>query len=223
MSTGCFGQVPTFTTTLSVSSLVESRLELLVKNDNLLNRQRHLTMASTGAAEADFITFQQCYAAARLRRRSTRLWQVRCLDATPMKTAVLLLTALLSPGCGAPEPAVRSTQAQQDDRLARLPAANARSFGEFNTFALWANPFLVVHPDGIELLPSDRKSPGPRVSVGEIESTLNSLPREAWPLGRTVAVQENALGSGPAQKANLIALLSMLESHAVLVNRWPSA
>ena len=154
-----------------------------------------------------------------------RLWQVRCFDDTQMSTAALMLAALLTPACGlsTPEPVTRPSQVGHEHCLAQLAAADALALREFNSLAKWTNPFLFVHPDGIELVPNERTGPGRHLSVVEIESTLCRLPRSAWPLGRTVAVQENGLGSGPAQEAHLAALLTMLESHAVLVNRWPSA
>ena len=104
-----------------------------------------------------------------------------------------------------------------------VPKPDPRVFSQFNSLGDWTNPFLVVHPDGVELIPRDGDVRGPHRTVAELERVLMSLPAEAWPLGRAVAVQENALGSGSEQERTLVALKAMLESHDIAINWWPTA
>ena len=142
-----------------------------------------------------------------------------------MTTFAWVLVALLTSACGATttQSSDRPTQGAPEDRLALIPDTDVLTLRKADAFASWANPKLIVHPDGIELVPNGGVGQGPHLSIEAIEATLATLPREAWPLGRAVSVQENGLGSGPSQTAHLTALLAMLESHRVFVNRVPTA
>jgi poly-gamma-glutamate synthesis protein (capsule biosynthesis protein) len=53
----------------------------------------------------------------------------------------------------------------------------------------WRNPFLTIHPDGIELIAAG--APTEPVSLDDLESTLGDLPAEDWPYGKVVAVKQN--------------------------------
>lgn len=154
-----------------------------------------------------------------------RLWKVRDTGNCLMTTFALVLLALFATACGTtttqlPE---RLSHGTAEDRLALIPETDVVTLREANAFATWTNPTLMVHPDGIELVPKGGTGRGPHLTVEAIEASLSGLPREAWPLGRAVAVQENGLGYGPSQKANLTALLAMLEAHRVFVNPVPTA
>jgi hypothetical protein len=142
-----------------------------------------------------------------------------------MTTFALVLIALLTSACGttATQSSDRSTQGAPEDRLTHIPETDVVTLRKAGAFASWANPKLIVHPDGVELVPNGGVGQGPHLSIEAIEAALATLPRDAWPLGRAVSVQENGLGSGPSQSANLTALLAMLETHRVFVNHVPTA
>jgi hypothetical protein len=66
----------------------------------------------------------------------------------------------------------------------------------------WKNPYLVVHADGVEVkFASGRKF----ISAAELERTLLSLPAEAWPYGRVVAVQDTIVRRSDRNDQRLIA------------------
>ena len=142
-----------------------------------------------------------------------------------MTALALVLVVLITSACGTTmtKPSDRPTHGAPEDRLAHIPETDVVTLRKADAFASWANPKLIVHPDGIELVPNGGIGQGPHLTIEAIEATLAALPREAWPLGRAVAVQENSLGSGPSQTANLTALLAMLEGHRVFVNHVPTA
>jgi NAD(P)H-dependent FMN reductase len=90
----------------------------------------------------------------------------------------------------------------------------------------WTNPVLVVRPNGVELV-SRRGSVGSGVlSVEQLKVLLQSLPADAWPLGRVVALAETSIGSAgdePKIEANSAALAKMLRTLDVELSWWPSA
>ena len=88
----------------------------------------------------------------------------------------------------------------------------------------WKNPFLVVRPDGVEMVTGRGSSGANTVSVDRMREILVSLPAEAWPLGRVVAVTELSIRSG--RDDELIdgtgeALKRMLKELRVEINWWP--
>ena len=92
----------------------------------------------------------------------------------------------------------------------------------------WANPYLVIRRDGIEIiskgLPSGRRT----VSSTDLRRTLIDLPVTAWPYGRVVAVQDIGLhpadlSDGPAITNNRNVTLALLKTLEVTVEGWPSA
>src|SRR5688500_12072698 len=130
-----------------------------------------------------------------------------------MKSLLPFVLLTLTLGCTA-QPLREQTESvrrEEQPAFALIPKPDPRVFIEANTLEKWKNPFLFVHPDGVELVSKDRNVQHPRVSISEIEAVLIALPADAWPLGRAVAVQENALGSGQAQTANVMAVKAMLD------------
>ena len=89
----------------------------------------------------------------------------------------------------------------------------------------WANPYLVIRPDGIEVvkgLASGRKT----VPAADLERTLIELPLTAWPYGKVVAVSESSLRNPDRSDdkpiaENLEAALAVLKTLGVTVERWP--
>ena len=85
----------------------------------------------------------------------------------------------------------------------------------------WRNPYLVVCADGVDV-----RGIGGRVLPEELASILARLPKEAWPYGRIVAVQEIGIRSGGDDELirdNLTKVLRILREIGIEVELWPSA
>jgi hypothetical protein len=140
------------------------------------------------------------------------------------KTNLLIGVLLAVGGCGI------DLHVHQDDEpargLAALPAATDEAIAAADSPEKWLNPFLVIHPEGIEVRRQGDAQNIDRGTVERTEKILLALPREAWPMGRVVAVTEQSLLSGndEAQIAkHSLALSQMLESHGIRIERWPTA
>jgi hypothetical protein len=111
-------------------------------------------------------------------------------------------------------------------RLARVPPADLSATQRAGTPEEWKNPFLVIRSEGIEMVTSSGSTGANSVSVDQMKEILSSLPEDAWPLGRIVAVTEISIRSGSDDQlieANREALEKMLGELDVLINWWPSA
>ena len=102
-----------------------------------------------------------------------------------------------------------------------IPASAPQTYQAVTDAKDWRNPFLVVHADGIELIGVTG-----RISPAALPSTLERLPRSAWPYGRVVAVSEVGIRSGSDSeqiRQNLAKVLQALKHLGIEVSRWPSA
>lgn len=89
----------------------------------------------------------------------------------------------------------------------------------------WANPYLVVGQDGVEVLSKTMTPNRQLVAVKDLRKTLLQLPVSAWPYGRVVAIQTpGILGDKPGlEKQNVFNTEQLLQSLQIEVERWPSA
>ena len=78
----------------------------------------------------------------------------------------------------------------------------------------WANPYLVLRPDGIEVLSKSLPRGRKLIPAGQLRRALVSLPLKAWPYGRVVALQEVGI-----RTANDEALMSRNKAKAQRVLR----
>ena len=110
----------------------------------------------------------------------------------------------------------------------QIGPANPRRYKFILDAKDWANPYLVIRRDGIEIiskgLPSGRRT----VSSADLRRTLIELPTTAWPYGRVVAMQDIGLhpadlSDGPAITVNRNLTLAILTTLDVTVEGWPSA
>lgn len=88
----------------------------------------------------------------------------------------------------------------------------------------WKNPYLVVLPDGIEVLGVTQA--GHPIATESVAGVLETLPDSAWPYGLVVAVQDNGIVSqedAARIQANRIKLVELLGKEGVSVDFWPSA
>ena len=106
------------------------------------------------------------------------------------------------------------------DLLAQLPAPDSAMIASIRDIQLWRNPQLIVKPDGVEVFFRST------VPAADILSRLSSLPTDAWPYGRVVALTEQSIrskGDGPKIQRNLRKVLEMLKEGKIRVERFPSA
>ena len=144
---------------------------------------------------------------------------------------VLLAVVVAAGGCGACTEGVGNGQAKLGNTdatrgLEGVPDPNDDAIREIRDAKEWRNPYVIVNRDDYELILPEQPRTAKRWDLAELEHALLSLPREGWPLGRVVAVQENSLRSeGDDERIanNLNALKRMLESHKVRVDLWPTA
>jgi hypothetical protein len=91
--------------------------------------------------------------------------------------------------------------------------------------ANWKNPYLIVRPDGIEIIGMTPVGRG--IAIESIPGVLERLPDSAWAYGLIVAVQDLGIVAGKTDKdrieANRTKLLNLLKELGVAVDRWPSA
>jgi hypothetical protein len=146
-----------------------------------------------------------------------------------MRVSFLIITSILlvAGHClGAAPLGLNQTTSQKDSRVIDLlPFPNDQEIRKIRSANEWHNPYVMVCRDGYQLILHD----GPRTQVilnlDELEQALLKLPLERWPLGRVVAVQETGLrspGDHTKIELSLKAVIRMLGSHKVRVDRWPS-
>jgi len=136
----------------------------------------------------------------------------------------LLLVSLLScsPSGSAPTQPVSDPAA----RLQAIPAASPEKYHNMKNMRDWKNPTLIVREDGIGLL--DLANHEIHILKPEdVPTALANLPSSAWPYGRVVAVQLNAMVSDAEKdkirmRENRALLIGTLESLKITVNEVPS-
>ena len=107
-----------------------------------------------------------------------------------------------------------------------VPDPNDEEIRKIQTFEEWHNPYVMVERDRYELIFQGQPRTATRLTLDELEDGLLKLPRERWPLGRVVGVQEIAIrtrGDDDKITENWKALIRMLTTHRVRANLWPTA
>lgn len=107
----------------------------------------------------------------------------------------------------------------------RIPKPDPNKYHSVRDRVDWKNPYLIVRPDGIEVMGMTPVGRG--IAVESIPEVLERLPNSAWPYGLIVAVQDLGIFAAKADKdrieANRTKLLNLLKELGVAVDRWPSA
>ena len=109
--------------------------------------------------------------------------------------------------------------------FALVPPADLTATQRARTPVEWKNPFLVIRSEGVEMNTSRGSSGLNAVSVSRMREILLSLPVDAWPYGRIVAVQEISIRSRNDDRSidrNRSELESMLKDLDITINWWPS-
>lgn len=110
--------------------------------------------------------------------------------------------------------------------LAELPEPDRTAIFSIREPAQWTNPWVQVNagPDGYTLVCMADRRLDQHMSLAAFEAELLSLSPDKWLLGRIVVVQTSGPTSGgiyPDRRSNADALIQMLESHQIRINRWP--
>ena len=154
-----------------------------------------------------------------------------------MKVPVLLsATALLSFGfcMNAESDKSKCEVVQQTPRAdvldARIPEVETHRHNEVEDGRDWKNPYVVVHPEGIELTSKQASIERRMFATGEFKHALIDLPLAAWPYGRVVAMQEASIRRGGERQQHDGQLIEenrkkaeeVLKTLRVKVVRYPS-
>ena len=144
-----------------------------------------------------------------------------------MRIAALLTTISMLAPCSAPTPSNRPPDVNPEARIETIPAADPAKYTHVRNYKNWQNPFLIVRADGIALLDVQNNEEH-ILKPDELTQALGNLPATAWPYGRVVAVQENAVRNPSREdeisiRRNRGILAGTLESQHVLINWIPPA
>ena len=123
--------------------------------------------------------------------------------------------------------AVRHDAAQAARLDARIGPANPERYKGIREATDWANPYLIVRYDGVEVIAKGLTDGRRLVAAADVGRTLVDLPVSAWPYGRVVAIQEVGIRRGdgddqPAVADNLKVTIANVMVLNVTVERWPS-
>ena len=106
----------------------------------------------------------------------------------------------------------------------RIPKADPTKYQSVRDGADWKNPYLIVRPEGVEIL--GVTTAAQTVAVELVPAVLEKLPDAAWPYGLIVAVQDVGIVGGitdtPRINANRTKLLKLLQELGVAVDPWPA-
>ena len=104
--------------------------------------------------------------------------------------------------------------------LRELPVPDEALIKSIRDIQLWRNPQLIIRADGVDVFYRS-KVPAQNVLI-----RLSTLPVDAWPYGRAVAISEQSVlskGDGPKIQRNLKKVLELLKEVGIHVERFPSA
>ena len=110
----------------------------------------------------------------------------------------------------------------------RIGLANRNLFHSVRDAKDWANPYLVIRHDGIEVISKGLPSGSRTVAASDLKRLLIDLPVSAWPYGRVVVVQDISIRAGVGSDEQRVGdnrnmSLAILEALRLVVERWPRA
>jgi hypothetical protein len=120
---------------------------------------------------------------------------------------------------------LREQLGQGDQLDSKIPPAAPEKYQSVRDGKDWANPYLVIRADGIEVVAKNLPKHGKAIALKDLKKTLTGLPVEAWPYGKVVAVQEIGIGSeddGKAIEQNRKYAKEVLEGLDIKIEWWPS-
>jgi hypothetical protein len=132
---------------------------------------------------------------------------------------------------------------RQRAALAAIPLPTKSLYVDVHEPNAWANPFLSVDADtldlritlvdanhstvgkGTMLRPEAARRQELQLRPGDLVQALIALPPRAWPYGRVIAVAESPLASGkdrPKVRRNVEAAIQQLNDLGIVVEEWPA-
>jgi hypothetical protein len=181
----------------------------------------------------------------------------------PKTKAILTLSlflALLPTACHKGEQAVKgmaqhavnaehkaqanATQLDQERaQLEQIPLPTKGMYADVHDPSQWANPFLMVGPEYVDLRilfadvntskltegtllrPQSARRQEMQVRLADLDRAVTAIPGGAWPYGRVIAVQESPYAQRKdraAVRRNVEAVIRRLNDLGVVVEEWPS-
>jgi hypothetical protein len=132
---------------------------------------------------------------------------------------------------------------QQRAALSRIPLPTKSLYVDVHEPGAWANPFLSVDADmlnlrvtmadanpspvgaGTMLRPEAARRQEVQLRPGDLADALIALPPAAWRYGRVIAIAESPLASRkdrPKVRRNVEAAIQQLNDLGVVVEEWPA-
>jgi hypothetical protein len=132
---------------------------------------------------------------------------------------------------------------QQRAALSRIPLPTKSLYVDVHEPGAWANPFLSVNADslnlrvtmadanpspvgaGTMLRPEAARRQEVELRPGDLADALIALPPGAWRYGRVIAIAESPLASRkdrPKVRRNVEAAIRQLNDLGVVVEEWPA-
>jgi len=139
--------------------------------------------------------------------------------------------------------AAASKRDQQRGQLAGIPLPTKSMYVDVHEPGAWANPFLSVDTDWINLRvtmtdanpstvgqgsmlrPDAARRQEVQLRPGDLADALVALPAGAWRYGRVVAVSESPLANRkdrPKVRRNVEAAIQQLNDLGIVVEEWPA-
>lgn len=132
---------------------------------------------------------------------------------------------------------------KQRDALSHIPLPTKSLYVDVHEPGAWANPFLSVDADSLDLRvtmadanpssigqgtmlrPEAARRQEVQLRPGDLAEALVALPQGAWRYGRVIAVAESPLASRkdrPKVRRNLEAVIQRLNDLGIVVEEWPT-
>jgi hypothetical protein len=142
-----------------------------------------------------------------------------CSFALPIPLPLVVATILVVQSLPAPAPSNNETSFSE-----RVSAADPGKYASIRDAKCWANPYLIVSADRVNVLSETIESGRKSVAVRDLRELLMGLPITAWPYGRVVAVQPQGL-SGRVDRTPIAQSMqrvrAILEQLPVVIDPWP--
>jgi hypothetical protein len=139
--------------------------------------------------------------------------------------------------------AAASVRDQQRAALSRIPLPTKSLYVDIHEPAAWANPFLTVQGDTVDirivladanpstagkgtlLRPAAARRQELQVRPADLAAAVVALPDSAWPYGRVLAIAESPTAAPkdrPQIRRNVEAAIQQLNDIGIVVQEWPS-
>ena len=137
--------------------------------------------------------------------------------------------------------AAQEAETTAREEIDQIPPPSKSRYLAVHTKGSWANPFLTVGRDSVHLRiifpdenpstygqdtmlrPADARKQELDVRFADLPRALSAVPEIAWPYGRVVAIEENAVTARADKyqvRRNVEATIQMLNDLGIVVDEW---